>query len=592
VVRHVNYARQQRLKLICLRKIIVGYRCYRGRDKIDLIYTRKKEGSVMRRKIKSTIVLLLIIVLWAPVTKAAGQEYPDEIRVGLYYRHDAVPRITISAANGIDIGFFNNTFTPLLEQKDNQPLIVQKDGHFVKTEDGQIIEYSPTEGVPYAGEVIGPWHIKIGDTAPDFDSAQNLLAQIRSSGLNAYLAYENGWQVWTGFYPDQKTADENIAHIKSVLSMENISVTAESFSRLVIYDSQFNVKMVYGGLDGYLQVLPKKDNNPYVITVNGKRYRGYIEIRRYTDSDLTVINTLNIEHYLYGVVPAEIEYNAPLEAIKAQAVAARTYTYRNLKSNSKWGFDLTDTVEDQVYMGYDGERASTNKAVDETKGKKMLYNGSLAHVFYFASSGGMTASVSEVWGSEIPYLVSVPDPYESQTSPNYIWEKSLTAEQIKKLLFISNVEIGEILSVSAEEYSNSGRVTALRITGTEGSITYYNSDTRRIFDLYSQKYTIESAGNVVVKAADGTIKTLAIDGRVVISANGGSTVSSKNSTVAVIGSGNRIRKVNMSSNTYVFSGRGWGHGVGMSQEGAKGFARQGFTYDQILKHYYTGITVE
>ena len=222
----------------------------------------------------------------------------------------------------------------------------------------------------------------------------------------------------------------------------------------------------------------------------------------------------------------------------------------------------------------------------------MLYNGNLAHVYYFASSGGMTANVKEVWGSEIPYLVSVEDPYESETSSHYIWQKTLSAEEIKKILFISGVEIGDILSVSAENYSPSGRVTELRITGTKGSITYYTQDTRMIFSLNSQKYTIQSAGNAVVRSADGTLKTLSLDGRSVTSKSGTTKLSAYSNTVAVVGSGNNVNKVNMSSNTYVFSGRGWGHGVGMSQEGAKGFARQGYNYEQILKHYYQGITVE
>ena len=110
--------------------------------------------------------------------------------------------------------------------------------------------------------------------------------------------------------------------------------------------------------------------------------------------------------------------------------------------------------------------------------------------------------------------------------------------------------------------------------------------------MNSQKYSIQSAGNVVVKAADGSTKTLALDGRSVVSASGTSVLSSRSPSIAVIGSGGTVKQVSMSSNTYVFSGKGWGHGVGMSQEGAKGFARQGYTYEQILKHYYTGITVE
>jgi len=85
---------------------------------------------------------------------------------------------------------------------------------------------------------------------------------------------------------------------------------------------------------------------------------------------------------------------------------------------------------------------------------------------------------------------------------------------------------------------------------------------------------------------------LALDGRTVVSAGGTGVLSAKNATLAAVGSGNYVSKINMSSNSYVFNGRGWGHGVGMSQEGAKGFARQGYTYDQILKHYFTGVTIE
>ena len=546
----------------------------------------------MRRKICIVTSFFLVLFLLLNV-KTLAREYRDIVRVGLNYGTDAVSSVQVSAEKGIYIGFYgNNTFTPLFEHGSSKPLLIRKDGHFVRTQSG-VVEYSPTEGVPYAGQVIGPWHLKIGGVVSDYSSAKSIVDTLGNSGIITYVAYENGWQVWTGFYPDRKSAENDIPVIKEKTGAEEITVVEESSKRLVIYDSAFNVIMVYGGENGYMQVHPRPDNNPYVLTVNGKRYRNYIEIRRYSDSDLTVINILNIEEYLYGVVPAEIEADAPLEAIKAQAVAARTYTLSNLGRYEKWGFDLTDTVSSQVYNGYDAERPASTRAVDETRGKKMLYNGNLAQVFYFASSGGMTADVSEVWGSKIPYLISVPDPYESETSRNYIWEKTLTAEDIKRILFVSGVDIGDIVSVSAEKYSPSGRVTELRITGTKDSATYYLQDTRMIFDLYSQKYTIQSAGNVVVKAADGSLLTIALDGRNVVSKSGTSKLSSsKAATVSVIGGGNYTRKISMSSDVYTFSGRGWGHGVGMSQEGAKGFARNGYTYDQILKHYFQGITIE
>lgn len=548
----------------------------------------------MRKKSKVFTAILCSWLLLLPGITAKGAEGSRNIRIGLNYGNDSVSNVSVKAAAGIEIGYSEagGAFKLLIDQPDNKAVIIRKDGNFVKTDKGDLLEYSPTEGVPYAGEVIGPWHLKIGDNAADYNVASSLAAAADKSGVDAYVVYENGWQVWTGFYVDQRVADEAAGKVKAALGIDKVTITPESFSRLILYDENFHVIMVYGGTDGYLQVWPKQQNNPYVFSANSKQYRGYLEIRRYTGSDLTLINIVDLEQYLYGVVPAEIESDAPLEAVKAQAVAARTFALKNLGKNSKWGFDLTDSTSDQVYKGYDGERAYSNQAVDETKGKKMLYNGVPASVFYFASSGGMTASAKDVWGSDVPYLVSVSDPYESEIASRAVWEKTLTAEQIKKTLFISDVEIGDILSVSAEEYTSSGRVNALRITGTEGSITYYGTDTRTLFGLNSQKYSIQSAGNVVVKAADGSLKTLALDGRTVVSAAGTGVLSAKSTTLAAVGSGNFVGKINMSSNTYILNGRGWGHGVGMSQEGAKGFARQGYTYDQILKHYFTGITVE
>lgn len=537
-----------------------------------------------------TILLVLVVFLNANVFAA---EYRQTVRIGLNYGSDAVSSVRVNAEKGMDVGFSNNdAFAVLLEQNSSEALIIRKDGYFVRTGTG-VAEYSPKEGIPSGGQATGPYHLKIGGMYPDYGTAKSIANSLVNTGIIAYAAYENGWQVWTGFYTDSKSAENDIQAVKERTSTGDVSVVEDNSKRLVIFDSDFNVLMVYGGQDGYLQVRPKSGNDPYVLSVNGKRYRNYIEIRRYADSDLTLINILNIEEYLYGVVPSEIEYDAPAEAIKAQAVAARTYTYQNLGKYEKWGFDLTDTVSSQVYNGYDAEKPTTTKAVDDTRGQKIMYNGKLAQVFYFASSGGMTANVSEVWGSEIPYLVSVPDPYESETARNYIWEKTLSAGEIKQILLQSGVDIGDVVSVSAEKYSSSGRVAELRITGTKGSVTYYRQDTRLIFNLNSQKYTISSAGNVVVRTSDGSLLTVALDGRSVVSASGVSKLSSaKTAAVSVTGRDNKTRLVSMSSDVYTFSGRGWGHGVGMSQEGAKGFARQGYTYDQILKHYFQGVYIE
>ena len=154
------------------------------------------------------------------------------------------------------------------------------------------------------------------------------------------------------------------------LSGSNLKVIEPSASRMIIYDSGFEPHMIFGAADVKLVIRPNEANDPRVISVNSKQYRGEIELRRFSGSDMTVINIVDLEQYLYGVVPKEIESYAPMEALKAQAVAARTFTYRSMGSYKKWDFDVVNTVASQVYGGYDAEKATTNQAVDETKGKK------------------------------------------------------------------------------------------------------------------------------------------------------------------------------------------------------------------------------
>ena len=359
--------------------------------------------------------------------------------------------------------------------------------------------------------------------------------------------------------------------------------------------------MIFGATDVKLVIRPNDANDPKLISVNSKRYRGEIELRRFSDSDMTVINIVNIEQYLYGVVPQEIESYAPMEALKAQAVAARTYTYRSMGSYKKWDFDVVNTVSSQVYGGYDVEKATTNQAVDETKGKKILYNGKLVSVHYFSSSGGMTEDNIHVWGSDVPYLKSVPDPYEAGNSYNYNWTRTFTAEDIKLKLFISGVEIGDIVDMRADEYTPAGRVKKLRIVGSKGSITYTNEDIRVILGdsgyLPSRMFTINSGGagtgGTVSVVSDSGTSSVNVFGARAVTSSGTYDVTAGDSTIQIMGaSDSAVITGNVPSGTFVLTGKGWGHGVGMSQEGAKGFARNGYTYDQILKHYFTGVTVE
>lgn len=552
----------------------------------------------------SVISILSLIVMVFSNTSALAQSYPETVRIGLYFGSSAATSVALSAKTEAEVGYYlNGEYVHLFTETGGQQIVARKDTYFVKSSSGTLTEYNPNAGLPTDGETTGPYHIQIGDKVADYASAYAMANGFKQAGIIAYPAYDNGWAIWTGFYTDQDKALADVQNLSAKLGIEALSVITPDASRIILYNSSFEPSLIIGGSDVKLTFRPGASSNPRVLSVNGKQYRGEIEIRRFTDSDMTVINTLTVEEYLYGVVPSEIEASAPIEAVKAQAVAARTYTYMNMGKNKKWDFDLKNTTDDQVYSGFDSEKAASNQAVDETKGKKILYNGQLASVFYFSSSGGMTEDNVNVWGTALPYLKSVPDPYEAGTSYNYTWTRTYTAADIKSILRNSGVDIGDIVSMTVEEYSDAGRVNKLKITGTAGSIVYQRENIRLILGngsyLPSRMFTISSAGttsagntNVSVVSADGQ-STINVYGSKAISSTGISNILSANGSLKIVGASTSTTISNtVQSDTYVLTGKGWGHGVGMSQEGAKGFARNGYTYDQILKHYFTGVTVE
>ena len=567
----------------------------------------------MRNRTKGAIlvrfVILAILVLTLTGEKVSAQAYPETVRVGINSGKTAVASVALQSNGGHDIGYYsNNQFVVLLNEAAGQQTIIRKDSYYVRSVQGVTTEYNPTEGVPSEGELSGPYHIQVGAARQDYASAKTVADIVVNSGIAAYPVFDNGWYVWTGFYSDSAKAEAAIPNLTTQLGTADLTVVNPSSSRIIIYNASFQPKLIYSNPSSPLTAKPNGTANPAVFSVNGKGYRGEMEFRRFTDSDMTVINILNLEQYLYGVVPSEIGASSPAEALKAQAVAARTYTYSSINRYSKWSFDVTNTVDSQVYGGYDVEQASSNAAVDQTKGIKVLYNGSLASLFYYSSSGGMTEDNINVWGTPLPYLTSVVDPYEAGTSYNYTWQRVYTAEDIRKKLLSSNVDLGEIISMTAEEYTAAGRVNKLKFVGTTGSITYNREDIRRILAdangtyLPSRMFTITTsgsggqatAGSTSVATSEGILSGIALDGKKVLSSGGSSVLSSGSGNLSAIGSNNTKGSIGggVPAGSYLLSGKGWGHGVGMSQEGAKGLARNGYTYDQILKHYFTGVTIE
>lgn len=544
----------------------------------------------MRLKIRVvSLILLVLSAMFGNSISHAAVQLPEKVKIGLFFESTAVSVLNVSSVKGLQLGYSkDNTFNVLYEENSSNTVLVRKDAYYSRN-GSTFAELNSSSLTGVSGELLGPYHIQIGSTYADRSAANLKVQEVKQKGIPAYPVFVDTWQVWSGFYSDQNAAQADItANLSAKLGEGEYKVVQPSTNRIVAAAGNGETILIFGSDSGLFGIKPKAENNPYVLKVNNKNYRGELEIRRFSGSDMTMINVLPLEQYLYGVVPAEIESYSHEEALKAQAVAARTYTLSSMGKYRKYDFNLCTTTSSQVYKGFDSEAQSTSKAVDDTKGKIVTYNSKPAQVYYFAASGGRTEDVKNVWGSDVPYLKGVEDKYEKK---NREWEVTLTAAKIKEIMLSRNYDLGDILSMAVTKTAESGRVTELVIKGTKSERVYKLQECRTVFSLNSQWYSITTDAGVYIGQKEANAAKMPVAGKKVMTASGMKTLSSSNN-VTLIGSGSQKKSVPIVSTAYKLNGKGWGHGLGLSQEGAKGMAGAGFKYDQILMHYFQGTKVE
>lgn len=298
------------------------------------------------------------------------------------------------------------------------------------------------------------------------------------------------------------------------------------------------------------------------VTLDGRTYRGTLELYRVERHGLVAVNQLPLEAYLLGVVPLEIGPREPSEqeAVKAQAVAARTYAVRNLGRRDSLGFDVFGDVEDQVYGGRGAEREEASRAVEATAGEVLAWRGAPARAYYHSTGGGHTARVSDVWElPDAPYLRRVSDRRPGggdfcEISPRYAWEEAWTGPELTASVaagverrFGVSAPPGPVTGVRVVDRAPYGRITELEVR-TEGGRWVVTKNDIRFFLRTADGRPLRSTRFDVVSGGDAE-------------------------------EGLRIR------------GRGYGHGIGMCQWGAIGRARAGRSYREILSHYYPGTSV-
>lgn len=280
-------------------------------------------------------------------------------------------------------------------------------------------------------------------------------------------------------------------------------------------------------------------------------FRGNL-ILQATKNAFSVVNELPLEQYLYSVVPSEMPASWPLEALKSQAVAARTYALSHLGQFRKRGFDVTNTTASQVYQGVRAEHANSSRAVAETRGLIMTHNNAPILAYFHSTSGGRTENGADLWAPQ-PYLQAVDD--VDHASPKYTWSTEMPQSSVRARLRDNlKINVGEVLALQPLSYTRGGRIKLMRVLGNQGEQTVSGEKIRMGLGLNSTFFNVGGVGK------DGKlIKEPARD------------------------------KVPVS---FQFAGRGWGHGMGMSQWGARQLAMDGHPFQNILGHYYRGVRIE
>lgn len=392
----------------------------------------------------------------------------------------------------------------------------------------------------------------------------------------------------------------------------------------------FSVQITAAGdhvnIAGYSFLMPIRITSSGYLKFNGRTYRGSFLITQKGG----LLNVLDVEQYLYGVLPAEVGASWHTQALRAQAICARTYVLKRSMTRMDRGYDVVDTDADQVYRGQGIETAKTNQAVQSTVGEIVTYGNEIADTYFHSDSGGHTADIHDVWGQNIPYLTGVPE-VVSYKSPTSTWSTKISATKIQSAITkLTGTDIGTIREVQVSEVDDGGRAITMNFIGAKGSKTVKASQFRTAVDPRTLRSTMFTPSGGAFSVQDTltpsgivarTSRPVASDGMsfeekqalAKMTAEGVFTTTelidmltnpSKQKSYYQTGL-NRTGKtaqpvkpknkygysIEKSGNDFVFYGRGWGHGVGLCQWGAMAMAEQGWSAEKILAHYYPGTAV-
>ena len=334
------------------------------------------------------------------------------------------------------------------------------------------------------------------------------------------------------------------------------------------------------------------------VTVQGKDYRGCVRFIS-NGSSLATVNIVDVEDYVKGILPKEIGASTTMEALKVQAVISRSFAYANWNKFEKQGYNLDDTSASQAYAGMSVETDNTNKAVDDTRGEVLYYGSDVANTIFHATSGGVTESIEDVWGGNgVPYLRSMADPYSIKTNHSE-WSAIYKKAELNRIF----PEVGDVCGIRVLERSSSGRIKRLAVEGSRGTKEMTGNQFRMRMGSIKLKSTqfqtnpLETEAQVTAVTAITANGTAPVTQKHAITSDGLVAIDVQNILTAdgiqsIETQGQSMDSYMAISGDTTFYGRGYGHGVGLSQYGAINMAENGMGYRDILAYYYPGTHIQ
>ena len=598
--------------------------------------------QTMRKKWMRLAAAVLAITLAVPTGWAVKTNRDGEVmvRVGLASSYQYVETGELEAAHlqnntgygaGFRFGYYdgNMDFVELGRTgEDIDQVAVLKTQNLYYGRDASLGKTTYSSSIT-SSIAVGCYHILIESGYGGYEDARRA-AEAYEDGFVAWI--DGGYQVRVGAYLSKDEALDALDALG-----KGTVVGTSSYGMSVVETGTDHILFQFDqGAGGILAVLPDVTGAKDVRTwFSNYKYRGGFNYQRLNGGNISVVNVVELEDYVKGVVCYEMGRTWPLEALKAQATCARTYVLRNMGRHQSYGFDVCGSTECQAYHGCGDGRANSgpsevsDQAVEETAGQVVLYNGKLAETVYSSSAGGATEDAKNVWGTDTvnthPYLKGVIDPYESlvdDLNPYSPWTVTYTAKELTSKLQSNGFGVGTTIDYLELTYSEMGNVIRLQVHWKNGNSNTFKPSAysggidmgiRGNFGVKSIRFTVngktvsQSAGNGSGSyAVNGSGTLSGTDDLYVISGTG--TVSGAGSDLYVISGSGKTSSlaeadttssgtnvgggtVTVSGDTYVFDGAGWGHQLGMSQFGANAMAREGFDYDEILKFYFPGVQV-